>query len=87
MGVPAILIATADNQEQIARSAAERDVAFWVNHKSANWIEILTEQVRRLILDRESRSKLSYRERSLVDGLGTMHTIQALDVSNPAKAY
>jgi len=86
MGIPAFLITVADNQEQIAKSTAEVDALIRVNNILENWAEILADKIYRLIFDHERRARLSYLERSLVDGLGKMRVIENLEVSKPARS-
>ncbi len=83
MGVPAFLIAIADNQEPIAGSAAATDAAIWINHEPANWMQVFAAKAHQLILDAESRAKFSYQEQCLVDGLGKIRIIDTLEVLKP----
>jgi len=87
MGAPAILIPWANNQEPIASSVIRMGSAISVNPRSISWTKILEKELLRLILDHKTRVKLAYSERSLIDGLGAMRVIQALDTSKPVKAY
>lgn len=86
MGVPTLLIAIADNQEPIARSAADSGATIWLDHRSAGWTEMLVQKVQWLLSDTGSRSEFSHRASSLVDGLGTIRIVQALEASKPAEA-
>lgn len=87
MGVPAILISVADNQKQIAESAEAAAVAIHVNRRSSGWPEKIADALQGLILDAKIRSTFSYEGRSLVDGLGRTHVIQAIQAMRPAETY
>ena len=79
MSVPALIVAVVDNQIPIAKSTMAADVAIWINHRSQDYIEILAEELRRLVVDFKRRSDLSLRQRSLIDGLGKERVVQAAD--------
>ncbi len=87
MGLPTILISVADNQIQIAERAEDSSVAIHVNHRSAGWSENIADALRSLILDAKIRSTFSYEGRSLVDGLGSTHVIQAIQAMRPVETY
>ncbi len=78
LGVPSLLVATADNQRSVAENLAAAGACV-----SLGWYEDVTEDriadaVRRLASDAPSRQELSRRGRELVDGEGVPRVVTAM---------
>ena len=78
MGLPALLIATAGNQAPIARSIADLGGAIWIDHRSADWAQVLAEEASQLSSDYAARLEMSKKGKSLVDGKGLKRIISAI---------
>ncbi len=78
MGLPALLTATAGNQEPIARSVADAGGAIWIDHRSAEWTQVLAEEVSQFSSDYAARFEMSKKGKKLVDGKGVERIISAI---------
>ena len=78
MGLPALLTAAADNQEPIARSVADAGAAIWIDHKSAEWTQLLVERVSQFSSDYALRLEMSKKGKKLVSGKGCKRIISAM---------
>ncbi|OGS47954.1 MAG: UDP-2,4-diacetamido-2,4,6-trideoxy-beta-L-altropyranose hydrolase [Euryarchaeota archaeon RBG_16_68_13] len=81
MGVPSLLIATADNQREVAESLDRAGMA-----KSLGWHEALTESrlteaLREIAESRPMREEMSRRGRELVDGQGVPRVLAEMKAS------
>ena len=68
MGLPAILTAASDNQQPVARSAADADAAIWVDCELA---EKMAKAIESLSRDNALRLEMARKGKQLVDGKGT----------------
>jgi UDP-2,4-diacetamido-2,4,6-trideoxy-beta-L-altropyranose hydrolase len=78
MGVPLLTVILADNQQYIASSLADADIAIDMGWYSALHVESLAAYVAKLMNDLDRRRAMSARGRQLVDGLGAQRVIELL---------
>ncbi len=70
LGVPAVLLAIAANQEPVGRAVADAGVGDYLGPVSSVRVNDVADAVERLISDGKRRSEMSRAASSLVDGLG-----------------
>lgn len=78
MGVPAILLVTADNQEAVAQGLEEAGAAINGGRSVFTDAWALAGQIDRLLQSREARSRMSEQARALVDGRGAARVVAAV---------
>lgn len=78
LGVPSILVTTADNQEQIAIEMASHGVAMSVGWIDAGNVNSINKAIKTLADDRERRSEMSQAGQALVDGKGAGRVVDAM---------
>lgn len=78
LGIPTILVATADNQRRVAESLASADVCLNLGWHEDATEERIAEAVRRLGQDAALRREMSRRGRALVDGDGVSRVLTEL---------
>jgi UDP-2,4-diacetamido-2,4,6-trideoxy-beta-L-altropyranose hydrolase len=81
MGVPSIVITLSSDQEGIAKTLAEREIAISVGRHANLSEERITEELVRLLHDCERRRKMSEHGRELVDGGGAARAVKFLQNS------
>jgi UDP-2,4-diacetamido-2,4,6-trideoxy-beta-L-altropyranose hydrolase len=80
MGVPSLLIVIADNQARIARSTAASGAAVVITDQAAHLTAELATRLNALMTDARIRSQLSREGKRLVDGVGVIRVLDALNV-------
>jgi len=79
LGLPALLVAVADNQEQIGRNAELLGVARYLGPSSALKVEDIARELAALLHRPDQLVDMSQRGMALVDGLGTERVISAME--------
>lgn len=69
-GIPAIVISTADNQVEVARSFHESGGMIWLGDSDSVPIELLTDEVQKLVSNSKLRKQMADSTAALVDGQG-----------------
>jgi UDP-2,4-diacetamido-2,4,6-trideoxy-beta-L-altropyranose hydrolase len=83
LGVPALLIAVADNQESIGHQLADFGAARFMGRASNVTIDGLAAELDHLIADQEQRQLMSRRAVRLVDGQGALRVAATLMGGDP----
>lgn len=78
IGVPAVVVAVADNQEPVAAELVRRDLMASVGRFAAGSGRALVDRMDALLRDREGRAAVIERQRRAVDGLGAGRAAKAL---------
>ena len=78
LGLPAIVVAVAENQRAAARELEKRNCVMKLDAKSLS-AESVAQSIERLLRDRQTRSSLSQHGRELVDGEGANRVISAIE--------
>jgi UDP-2,4-diacetamido-2,4,6-trideoxy-beta-L-altropyranose hydrolase len=78
MGLPALTLVTADNQERIARCLSERGAALSLGRADESTHERVAACVARLLDDPLERTTLSRAGRRLIDGRGASRVVELL---------
>jgi UDP-2,4-diacetamido-2,4,6-trideoxy-beta-L-altropyranose hydrolase len=78
LGLPSIVVSFARNQEELARSLADANIAVYLENLDASMEEQLRQIVRRLSRDARQVAGMSERAMRLVDGLGTKRVCSVL---------
>lgn len=78
MGVPSVLLVTADNQRLIAKNLSAAGAALYVGELASLTIESLRDTVSALIPDVATRNAMGARGQALVDGHGARRVLSAL---------
>ena len=78
MGVPALLIAIAGNQEPIARRLDQHGVAINLGRSDQVDTSDVSTALRSIVSDRDRRRAMNRRGRALVDGHGAERVVRAL---------
>lgn len=84
MGLPAVLVVLADNQEGIATGLAEQGMGLRLGCADAASSQQMARSVTSLLRDVDERQKMSTSARRLVDGHGAERVVQALLGRNTA---
>jgi UDP-2,4-diacetamido-2,4,6-trideoxy-beta-L-altropyranose hydrolase len=82
LGLPAIVVAVAENQRAAAAELENRNCVVQLNTQSLG-AERVAESIERLLQDRQTRQSLSQRGRELVDGDGANRVISAIENASP----
>ncbi len=78
MGVPAVLLVMANNQEQVARTMRHAGAAIVLGRGAAVVEERLGDAVRALVGDKARRAEMSRSGKRLVDGFGAERVVEAM---------
>lgn len=78
MGLPAVLLVFADNQEKIASGLDQAGVVINLNRHTEVSVEQVADILLKLIEDYKLRQEMSWRGRELVDGKGSARVVQTL---------
>lgn len=78
MGLPALLIVLADNQEPVARHLAEQGMVVNLGRGATVTGKVIVDGLRSVISSRDRRQAMSERARSLLDGGGAERVVAAL---------
>lgn len=78
LGVPALLLVTADNQQTVAEAVAARGAAVALGPREAGSPELMARKIDLLRYSPELRFALAEQGRALVDGQGARRVVQAL---------
>jgi len=70
MGLPALLIVLADNQEPVARQLAEKGMVVNLGRGETVTGKAIVDRLRSVVSSRDLRQAMAERTRSLVDGGG-----------------
>lgn len=81
MGVPSLLIITADNQEPVARILHERGAAVSLGPAGGLTSARVGSELDRVARDPSLRARLSERGRAMVDGLGARRVVGAMNAA------
>lgn len=77
MGLPSLLIVTAENQKMAMNALAHQKIARIVENANVN-VEDLAHQIESMAKDKKNREQMSIQGRSLSDGLGRRRVVDAL---------
>jgi UDP-2,4-diacetamido-2,4,6-trideoxy-beta-L-altropyranose hydrolase len=78
MGLPALLVDLAENQTPVARELNRRGCAIHLGNSHEVSAEKIAEQLKNLLLSKQSRDTMSQRCRGLIDGHGAQRVVAAL---------
>lgn len=78
MGVPTLLVMTADNQRSNAMGFHEREAAMFMGERGELTVASLSDALARMLSSDELRRTLSIRARSLVDGRGGWRIVRSM---------
>ncbi len=80
LGLPSIVISTADNQRMICEELHRHDLVYWVGHHDSLTIEKLSDSLR-VLLDNEALEDFSKNCMEVTDGLGACRVASALQLN------
>lgn len=81
MGVPSLLVPSADNQEPVGRILHERGAAVSLGPAGRLTPQTFKGEIERVARDPSLRAKLSERGRAMVDGLGARRVVGAMNAA------
>ncbi len=83
MGLPAVILVLAENQEEAAQQLMSENVFISLGYAHYTKVQDIALALKNLILNREIRHRLSQNGTLLVDGLGTSRIIEAMSGIQP----